>query len=37
MAILEINGLTKIYGKGDTSVTALDHVSFSVSKGGNLL
>lgn len=33
MAILEINGLTKIYGKGDTSVTALDHVSFSVNKG----
>ncbi len=33
MAILEINGLTKTYGMGDTSVTALDHVSFSMNKG----
>lgn len=33
MAILEVNELTKIYGKGNTSVTALDHVSFSVDKG----
>lgn len=33
MAILEVKELTKIYGKGDTSVTALDHVSFSVDKG----
>jgi len=33
MAILEINNLTKTYGKGDTSVTALDHVSFSMNKG----
>ncbi|MBC3888415.1 ATP-binding cassette domain-containing protein [Acetobacterium paludosum] len=33
MAILEINDLTKTYGKGDTSVTALDHVSFSMNKG----
>ena len=33
MAILEINSLTKTYGKGDTSVTALDHVSFSMNKG----
>ncbi|MBU4440273.1 MAG: ABC transporter ATP-binding protein [Acetobacterium sp.] len=33
MAILEINSLTKTYGKGDTSVTALDHVSFSMDKG----
>lgn len=33
MAILEVNELTKIYGKGDTSVTALDHVSFNINKG----
>ncbi|MBC3796394.1 ABC transporter ATP-binding protein [Acetobacterium tundrae] len=33
MAVLEINSLTKTYGKGDTSVTALDHVSFSMNKG----
>nr|WP_320024166.1 ABC transporter ATP-binding protein [uncultured Acetobacterium sp.] len=33
MAILEINGLTKTYGMGDNSVTALDHVSFSMNKG----
>lgn len=28
MAILEVEGLTKIYGTGDTGVTALDDVSF---------
>lgn len=33
MAILEVKELTKIYGKGDTTVTALDKVSFSVNKG----
>lgn len=33
MEILEVNGLTKIYGKGDSQVTALDHVSFQVKKG----
>lgn len=33
MAVLEVRGLTKIYGNGDTSVSALDHVSFSVNKG----
>jgi putative ABC transport system ATP-binding protein len=33
MAILEVKDLTKTYGKGDTSVNALDHVSFSVEKG----
>ncbi len=33
MSILEVNELTKIYGSGDTSVTALDHVSFKVEKG----
>lgn len=33
MVILEVRDLTKIYGSGDTQVTALDHVSFSVNKG----
>lgn len=33
MEILEVNGLTKIYGSGDNRVTALDHVSFQVKKG----
>ena len=33
MAILEVKDLTKTYGKGDTTVTALGGVSFSVNKG----
>lgn len=33
MEILKVKNLTKIYGKGDTQVTALDHVSFQVKKG----
>jgi len=33
MAILQVEHLTKTYGKGDTVVTALDDVSFSVEKG----
>lgn len=33
MAILQVEALTKIYGSGETAVTALDHVSFSVEKG----
>lgn len=33
MEILRVEKLTKIYGKGETAVTALDHVSFSVEKG----
>lgn len=33
MEILRVENLTKIYGKGDTAVTALDHVSFKVEKG----
>lgn len=33
MEILEVNGLTKIYGNGDNRVTALGHVSFRVKKG----
>lgn len=33
MTILSVEGLTKIYGSGDTAVTALDHVSFTAEKG----
>ena len=33
MEILRAENLTKIYGTGDTKVTALDHVSFSVVAG----
>lgn len=33
MEILEVKGLTKIYGKGGSQVTALDHVSFQIKKG----
>lgn len=33
MTILSVEGLTKIYGSGDTAVTALDYVSFTVEKG----
>ncbi|MDX8366363.1 ABC transporter ATP-binding protein [Cytobacillus sp. IB215665] len=33
MEILKIDNLSKIYGKGDTAVKALDHVSFSINKG----
>jgi len=33
MAILQVKELTKTYGKGDTTVTALNSVSFSVNKG----
>lgn len=33
MEILRVEKLTKVYGKGDTAVTALDHVSFTVEKG----
>lgn len=33
MEILEVKNLTKIYGKGDTRVVALDDVSFSVNQG----
>lgn len=33
MEILKVDNLTKIYGKGDAKVVALDHVSFSVEKG----
>ncbi|MCH5167024.1 MAG: ABC transporter ATP-binding protein [Erysipelotrichales bacterium] len=33
MEILKVEGLTKIYGKGENQVVALDNVSFSVKKG----
>ena len=33
MSILQVQDLTKVYGKGDAQVTALDHVSFTVEKG----
>ena len=31
--VLEVNHLTKIFGDGDTEVTALDDVSFSIEQG----
>jgi putative ABC transport system ATP-binding protein len=31
--ILKVNNLSKIYGKGDTQIKAIDDVSFSVEKG----
>lgn len=33
MEILRVEKLSKIYGKGETAVKALDCVSFSVKKG----
>lgn len=33
MEILKIENLSKIYGKGETAVKALDNVSFTVQKG----
>lgn len=33
MAILEVTNLSKVYGKGDTQIKALDGVSFGVEKG----
>ena len=33
MSILQVEGLTKTYGKDDAMVKALDNVSFSVNKG----
>lgn len=33
MEILKVENVCKIYGKGETKVTALDGVSFSVEKG----
>ena len=33
MEILRVDNLTKIYGKGDAKVVALDNVSFTVNQG----
>ena len=33
MEILKVENLSKVYGKGNTAVKALDNVSFSVNKG----
>lgn len=33
LEILRVENLSKYYGKGDTMVKALDHVSFSVNEG----
>ena len=33
MEILKVENLTKVYGKGDNKVVALDNVSFTVEKG----
>ena len=33
MEIVRVENLSKIYGKGDTKVVALDDVSFSVEQG----
>ena len=33
MEILKVNNLSKVYGKGDTQIKALDDISFSVEKG----
>jgi putative ABC transport system ATP-binding protein len=33
MAIIEANQLTKVYGSGDTAITALDHVDLEVNEG----
>ena len=33
MNIVEVKNLSKVYGKGETAVKALDDVSFSVKKG----
>lgn len=33
MEILKVENLCKTYGKGETKVNALDHVSFSINKG----
>ncbi|MCR4408113.1 MAG: ABC transporter ATP-binding protein [Anaerolineae bacterium] len=31
--VIQVENLTKVYGKGETAVTALDHVNLSVSAG----
>lgn len=33
MEILKVENLTKTYGKGETKINAVDHISFSIEKG----
>src|SRR5512136_654029 len=33
MSLIQTENLTKVYGKGETAVTALDHVNLSVEGG----
>ena len=33
MEILKVNNLSKVYGKGDTQIKALDNINFSVERG----
>ncbi len=33
MAIIEAQQLTKVYGSGETAITALDHVNLTVNEG----
>ena len=33
MEILRVEKLSKVYGKGESKVTAIDNISFSVEKG----
>ena len=33
MSLVETENLTKVYGKGDTAVTALDHINLKVGVG----
>ena len=33
MEILRVESLTKVYGKGESKVVAIDNISFSVQKG----
>lgn len=33
MELVKVENLSKVYGKGETAVKALDNVSFSVNKG----
>lgn len=33
MEILKVENLSKIYGKGETTVKAIDNISFSVKEG----
>ena len=33
MSLIQTENLTKIYGSGDTTVTALDHINLQVKEG----